>query len=132
MVIWSGWGILVVVIAVVVGGSVTAAATMLLTAAGLGSLAGLGFAAGLLAAAAANWWAGRRLNGGPGRVLLDQAAGRTVVLRRTHSLFFIPMQWWSVPLAAAGLIALLASVLNPGGPGAGPAPATGERPTRTL
>lgn len=114
MIIWSGWGILVVPITLLAGGTVFAVIAALLTAAGLERLSGFGLAAGLLAAAAANWWAGRRLNGGTGRVLLDPATGQHVVLRRTHSLFFIPMQWWAVPLAVAGGFMLLASLFGHG------------------
>ncbi len=122
MVIFSGWGILVVPITLLVGGAVTALLVALLDAAGLERLGGFAVGAGLLAAAGATWWAGRWLNGGTGRVLLDPATGQHVVLRRSHSLFFVPMQWWAVPLAFAGAFILLASVLGPVPAGTGSAP----------
>lgn len=132
MIIWSGWGILVVPITLVAGGAVFALVAAALSAAGLERLSGFGVAAGLLAAAALTWWAGRRLNGGTGRVLLDPATGQHVVLRRTHSLFFIPMQWWAVPLAAAGAFMLLASAFGPGPSGTGPAPGPAAGRARPL
>ncbi len=104
MVIWSGWGILTVLIAALVGGTFSVGGTALLETAGLHRWSGLAVGLGLLAAAV-NWWVGRRLNGRPGRRLTNQATGQTVVLRWHHSLFFIPMQWWSVPLAIAGVLA---------------------------
>ncbi len=114
MLIWSGWGILVVPVTLLVGGGVTVLLGALLNAAGLDRMAGLALVAGLLAAAAANWWVGQWLNGRPGRVLLDQATGEQVVLRRRHSLFFIPVRWWAVPLAVAAAIAFVSNFVNPG------------------
>lgn len=126
MVIWSGWGILTVLITALVCGTVSVAGAALLATMGYQGWTGLAFGLGLLAAAAVNWWVGRRLNGGPGRVLTDQATGQTVVLRRRHSLFFIPMQWWSVPLAIAGALMVLSTATLP------PNPATPPRDTVRL
>ncbi len=117
MVIWSGWGILTVLIAALISGTFAVGGVSLFDMAGLHRWSGLPFGLGLLAAAAVNWWIGRRLNSTPGRMLTDQATGQTVVLRRRHSLFFIPMQWWSVPLAIAGVLMLLAVVAVPPDPG---------------
>jgi membrane protein DedA with SNARE-associated domain len=106
--IWSGWGILtipiVLVAAVVVGGGLQAA----LTAAGRPDLAFLAFFAGGMAGAAANWVIGRRLNGTPPRELLDPRTHERVLLYRRHKLFWIPMQYWSIPVAIAALVPLLA------------------------
>ena len=106
--IWSGWGILVVpivlVTSVVVGGLLQAA----LTAAGRPDLAFLAFFAGGMAAAAANWFIGKRLNSAPPRELLDPRTNERVLLYRRHKLFWIPMQYWSIPVAIAALVPLLA------------------------
>ena len=106
MIIFHGWGILTVAIVAIVGGSVTVGAAMALDAAGLHAFSGIGLALGLLVAAAVNWFVGHRLNSDPGRELVDKATGETVILRRSHRLFFIPMQWWSLVMVALGLIAL--------------------------
>jgi len=106
VIIWSGWGVLVIVILVVVGGGVAAIIGALFGSMNPDMAGNFGIGAGALAAAAMNWWAGRRLNGGTGRVLLDPTTGQQVVLRRSHSLFFIPMQWWSVPMLVFGLFLL--------------------------
>jgi hypothetical protein len=106
--IWSGWGILVIPIvlaaSVVVGGALQAA----LTAAGRPDLAFLTFSAGGLAAAAAVWLIGKRMNGTPPRELLDPATGERVLLYRRHKLFWIPMQYWAIPVGLAALVPLLA------------------------
>ena len=107
-VVWSGWGILVLPVvggtALAVGGPIGA----VLNATGHGGLMFLAFSAGLLAAAAANWFVGRRLNSRPGRELLDPRTGERVVLRRVHRLFWIRMEYWSIPVALAALGPLLA------------------------
>lgn len=110
MVIWSGWGILTVVIVLLVGGPITAVLANL--AGTKGDAAGYALAVGLLASAAVNWFVGRRLNARPGRELVDPATGERVVLRTRHSLFFVPMQWWSVVLAVVAAVALGAMLLG--------------------
>jgi hypothetical protein len=40
------------------------------------------------------------------RVLIDPENGKEVVLRESHTLFFIPMIWWGPILVVCGLIAL--------------------------
>jgi hypothetical protein len=61
-------------------------------------------AAGLLAGAIANWFCGRRLNAHPDRVLIDEATKQRVILRRRHNLFWLPMQWWSIPIAILAVL----------------------------
>lgn len=112
MIIWRGWGILTVLIVVLVGGAVVAVTGPLLV--GSGRYAGLALTAGLLAAAAVNWGVGRRLNGRPGRELVDAATGERVVLRRSHELFFVRMEWWSVLLVAVAVVSLLAVIFGQG------------------
>ena len=124
MIIWRGWGILTVVILALVGGGVTLAAGKLLES--NGANVGYGFVLGLVAAAAANWILGRRLNGRPVRELVDAQTGERVVLRTSHSLFFVPMQWWSVLMVLAAVVALSAMLF--GGDGSvKPQPWTGVK-----
>ena len=84
MIIWKGWGFLSVVIAV----------ALALACAGFGDTLDrreggrYGMAVGFAIAAVVNWFLGRWLNS----VKREVKAG---VLNR-HSLFFIPLEWWSV------------------------------------
>jgi hypothetical protein len=48
------------------------------------------------------WWLGRRLNGGARKV---RDAG--------HSLFMIPLQYYAIPLFAAGIFLTIATLLAP-------------------
>src|SRR6266542_584087 len=110
MIIWKGWGILVVVITV---------ATSIVVQGVVGVAFGdpqfykthdwpKGVA--LLSAAAAVYFAGRYFNNKPGRVMIDKATGQEIVLRRVHSLFFIRMEYWAFVLAAIGVVVLFIHV----------------------
>lgn len=105
---WSGWGVLSIVIVAVTSIVVGAILQTALTAAGRPDLAFLAFSAGIFAAAAANWFIGRRMNSTPPRELLDPATNERVVLHRLHKLFWIRMEYWSVPVALLGFVPLLA------------------------
>lgn len=100
MIIWSGWGILVVPLVAVSVGILAAVAG----AAGMHNIVGM--VAGLVAAAPLTWLLGRKLNGpDASRTLVDPQTGQTVVLQRRHSLFFIPVQYWSIVcIILAGVI----------------------------
>jgi hypothetical protein len=110
MIIWKGWGILVIVI--------TAAVMIMFQA-----MVGIAFgnpqfyrthdwpkAVALLLAAVAVYFAGSFFNGKPGRVMVDKATGQEITCRRVHSLFFIPMEYWGFILAAIGIILLFVHV----------------------
>ncbi len=92
MIIWSGLGILIPLIAVFgfVAGIFLASLTGF-TAAG----PGLGF----ILAAAGNWAVWKAIYPKVPRVLWDPAAGREVVVTPPHSLFFIPAKAWTWILA---------------------------------
>jgi hypothetical protein len=94
MIIWRGWGIVPVLLAIVfiVVNEVIASA--------LGTHNVWVAAVLALAAGVATWLLGRRLN----RPL--QQAG--VKFWRRHSFFWIPMEWWALPYVAAAIIILLA------------------------
>jgi hypothetical protein len=46
------------------------------------------------------------------RTLIDPENGKEVVLRQSHTLFFIPMIWWGPLLAVCGLIVLGVEFVN--------------------
>jgi hypothetical protein len=52
-----------------------------------------------LASGALGWW----LRKMPSRVMIDKATGREIVLRRSHSLFFIPIFYWGPIFIAMAL-----------------------------
>ena len=113
LVIWRGWGILVIPIVALTG--IPVIVILNLAAAGLKLPAWTGFLAlalGLFAAAAANWFIGKRFNGAPGRELIDPKTNERVVLKSRHSLFFIQMEYWAIPLALLGVFAFISAILT--------------------
>lgn len=106
MIIWKGWGILVVLIAVplaalssVIAGSI---GTAVVGPQNADLIAPLGAAVGLAIAAIAVFALGRWMNAPvPG---FDPQTGQPVYFKNRHSLFFIPMQWWSFLLLGISLI----------------------------
>jgi hypothetical protein len=64
------------------------------------------FVVSLFLSAITCWLVGRFFRNRNARVLVDLQNGKEVVLRESHTLFFIPLIWWGPILAACGLIAL--------------------------
>ncbi len=61
----------------------------------------------ILLGAAGVWYVGNRFNNKPGRVVVDKETGKELELKSRHSLFFIPMQYWSFIIAVLGIILLV-------------------------
>ena len=97
MIIWSGWGVLTAVLALIGAVAGDQALQPLIAPLSPALPANSGIAIGLLLAALANGLIASRLNG-PGRELIDAQTGQRVVLRRRNSLFFIPMRYWTAVL----------------------------------
>lgn len=110
MIIWSGWGILVPLYAVI--GMVVGVAST--SAFGVPSPwdGAIGFTLAGAVAAAATFFTARKLDAREGRVLLDERTGQRVLLKPSAgSFFFIPTRYWTWILGGAGVIfgALMAS-----------------------
>ncbi len=107
MLIWRGWGWLVAI------GTFLLALLAQVVVEGLGGeytesdylpptvvlIAGIG-----------NFVLGRRLNGEPARVLVDENTGERVELKRRHDFFFLRMEWWGIAMVVAAAIWLIANV----------------------
>ncbi|PSK92265.1 hypothetical protein CLV63_11822 [Murinocardiopsis flavida] len=98
MIIWRGWGILVVLIA-----GLFAVPSGLTAESFLGpELAPLGVALGLAAAGIAVFFVGQRLNAPrPG---FHPGTGQPVMYRNAHTLFFVPMQFWGFILLGVSVL----------------------------
>lgn len=107
MIVWRGLGILVLPIVLVIWFVVVTAASKILP--DISPESGHWISAvALVLSAVAVWFAGRKLNGKPGRELLDEKTGQRVLLKSTHSLFFINFEYWAIPL---GLLAILSAII---------------------
>ena len=105
--IWSGLGLLPVglgFLALVVGDIAVDATKGAQLGAHAMFLASMAPGLCIVVAGAFTWSIGRALNRAPGRLLVDKKTGQEILLRRRHSLYWVPMQWWSFPLAALGII----------------------------
>jgi len=108
-IVWRGYGILVPVLAVLVGFMPLVLAQAVLGDANYHHYVGVLGLLTSLAAAGAIWVLGRTLNGRPGRVLVDPNTGERVELRKRHDLFWIPFEWWSIAAVAFGIFGLFGS-----------------------
>jgi len=111
VIIWRGWGILVAVIAFLGLLAGQLVGTAIFGPVGYEQNATWLVSLGLLVAAVVLWPIGRRMNSG-GRVLVDKATGQEVILKPRHSLFFIPVQFWSPILAVIAVIMLVTGLLR--------------------
>jgi hypothetical protein len=66
----------------------------------------------LFVSAALCWFVGRFFHNRKAQVLLDPKTGKEVVLRRSHTFFFVPMMWWGPLLVVFGFIALALEFLK--------------------
>jgi hypothetical protein len=60
----------------------------------------------MLISAAVLWFLGTKL-ADPGRQLIDPKTDQVVMLRKKHTLFWIPMQYFGIILGIAGIVRLL-------------------------
>ena len=106
LLIWRGWGILVIPIV-----AVAFFASMFLGVAlePLGLAHNWAYAAGLalgaIVSALSIWFLAKSLSGKVVRRLIDPATGKDVLIRRSAgSLFFIPTSYWAYIVAVLGLL----------------------------
>ncbi|MEW9698197.1 hypothetical protein [Paenibacillus sp. SI8] len=106
MIIWKGAGILTIPIAVI----------MVIAAMGIASIftdqvsnstnehiyVGIGF----LLSAVPIWYAGKYFNRNKNNIYLEVKSGRQMQLGYQHSLFFIPMEYCSIPAVLIGIITI--------------------------
>lgn len=107
MIIWQGFGFLGALIPI---GCYVLSAFLVRAVAGADYLTVHSWpgAFGTLVGAGLVWLIGEKLNG-PGRSLLDPQTGQTVVLRKRHTLFFIPLQMLAIALAVIAIGILIFS-----------------------
>ena len=103
MLIWRGWGLLVIVIVVgmvLLGGYVTDSIT---GGSEYRDTHSWPYALSLLPPAAVLWFLGRFLANRKARSVIDEETGERLVLRSDHSLFFVKMHWWGPILVVVAL-----------------------------
>lgn len=110
MIVWSGWGLLVIVFALLglFAGSVSAHAIVAAAPLPVGTMAKLGMIIGAALSAAMIFFFARWRENQPARVFIDQATGQHIEVRQSAgSLFFIPMRFWTwIVLALSALMVI--------------------------
>ncbi len=109
LIIWKGWGFLAVVIPL---------AFMVLGQFGFDFIYDKGFYSAhsswtaplvSLLSTPLIYFVGNKLNNKPGRLLIDPETNEQVILKNTHDLFWIPLQYWSFIVGAISLFIYMQS-----------------------
>lgn len=99
MIVWQGFGFLAVLIPI--------ALAVLLSIADPSNSLVYGNSTMLALSAAAVWAVGKKLNGAPGRLLIDPVNRQPVLLKNKHTLFWIPMEWFALAWGAGAVIEMV-------------------------
>ena len=105
MIIWQGLGLLAVLIPIAMYALTVKVLQLALGVAYTDTHSWPG-ALGTILGAALVYLLAMRLDA-PGRTLVDQRTGQTVIIKRKHTLFWVPMHILAMVLAAVGLGMLL-------------------------
>lgn len=102
MLVWKGWGILVLLIPLLFIITVEIFGEALI---GGDTLSDYVIGCNLLLSAVICFVLGRKLNDpSKDKELVDPETGETHIHKVRHSFFWIPMQWWSIVMALLGLM----------------------------
>ncbi len=66
------------------------------------------FGTGLAMAASAItiWEIGTRLNRAPDKKLIDPETNEEIVFKNKHTLFWVPMQWFAIPVSIIAILSI--------------------------
>ncbi len=104
MVIWSGKGILSVLVLMACFFSLALIIPK--------EYSDYAFAISFFVAAAFSWFMGKKWNEVEGRIVIDKVTGEEILLKPSHSLFFIKMQYWGIIFGVFGLIILVQTLIK--------------------
>ena len=103
MIVWSGRGILSVLVLIA---SIIIFVSMLPRDQG-----NYGIVAGFLFTGAFSWHMGKKWNDPDGRSTIDPETGREVIYEPEHTLYWIPMEYWGVVFGIVGVILFVIRLL---------------------
>ena len=107
MIIWKGYGFLVLLITIAIG------AVISLIFIGLGSTEDWGAAVGAIISGGVIWVVGNKLNSEEkNRIFIDKQTGQEILVKPEHSLFFLKMQYWAFIVSGFGLIMLIDVIIH--------------------
>jgi hypothetical protein len=104
MIIWRGLGILVPIIVGVLTVCTSFLVNLIMKNEDYSKWHYWPKALGVVIAAVAVWFVGKYLNSRPGKVVVEKATGKEIVLRKRHDLFYLKFEYWAFILLAFGVI----------------------------
>lgn len=104
MVVWSGRGILGIVVFIV--------SMILCLKIFPDAQDDYAFVASFFIAAIFSWFMGKKWNEAQTRVLVDQSTGEEVKVKPNHTLFWINLQYWGFIFGGLGLIILIQTIVK--------------------
>jgi hypothetical protein len=102
LIIWQGFGFLGLLIPILFS-AVAQLATDAFFEKGFYTGHPLLATAALLASSAVVWIVGVKFNSGPSQLLVDPKTGQQFEFKKKHTMFWIPMQWFSAVIAAMAM-----------------------------
>jgi hypothetical protein len=102
MIVWQGFGFLAALIPIIfigVIGAIDETHTMT-----------YGFEMALILSAVAVWFVGKKLNSKQGKILIDPETNAPVEIKNKHTLFWIPMEWFAVVIAAFAIYGVTTNI----------------------
>ena len=111
MLVWQGWGILVVGIAFAMIVVVSAIWTAVFGQSSVNTNYSMILGIALLLSAPIIYLLGNRLEARPGRTMVDKETGQEVVLRGANTLFFVRLKYWAWISAILGALLLIVGLL---------------------
>ena len=109
MVVWKGWGLLVVLFLVICVFLVQKSVEAFYYVGYYQEQAWPQPLVFLLASIPTTFF-GLKLNNKPARVLVDPETGEQVEIKRDHSLFWVPMQYWGIILCGFAALMYLKNI----------------------
>ena len=114
MLVWQGWGILVVGVPLLLIVVTSAIWTALMGETSVNDNYSVILGIALLLSAPIIYLLGKRLEARPGRTMVDKETGQEVVLRGAHTLFFVRLRYWAWISAILGAVFLIVGLLPQG------------------
>ncbi len=103
MLVWRGWGIGALLLAVVVNLLVQSLIGAAMGDGDYGKTHGWTWFVSMGLAAVCVWFAGVKLEAKPGQVVIDKASGEEFELKAKHDLFWIPFKYWAFVFLGLGV-----------------------------
>ena len=111
MLVWQGWGILVVGVAFALIVVVSAIWTVVFGETSVNNNYSVILGVAFLLSSPIIHVLGKRLEARPGRTMIDKETGQEVVLRDAHTLFFVRLRYWALISAVLGAVLLIVGLL---------------------